>query len=153
MSEIEERSKKIAQDFSRLHSWQQKYKKIIQEGREASSFDEKYRTKDWLVKGCQSQVWLHARQDEKGRVIFQADSDALITKGLIVLLIQYYSNLLPKDILNHLVPDFFEVLDLKRHLTPTRVGGLFNMIRQIQYYSQGFLYLSQEKSKKIEGML
>ena len=145
MDKMQKRTEEIIEDFSHLASWEDRYKKIIQLGKRARPLDEKYKTERWLVKGCQSQVWLHAYQDEKGKVIFHADSDALITKGLVILLLKYYSVLLPKEIISHSVPPFFEELDLKNHLTPTRVGGLFSMVRQIQYYAQVFSLLSQKR--------
>ena len=143
MSTAHERSKQIVKDFAGLADWEARYKKIIQMGKTAPVLGEERKTKEYLVKGCQSQVWLYARQDEQGRVVFLADSDALITKGLIILLLRYYSGLLPKEILSYPVPPFFEELDLKNHLTPTRVGGLLSMVRQIQYYARAFLLLSQ----------
>ena len=144
MDRIKRRSEEIIKVFSSLSSWEDRYKKIIQLGKTAPALEEKYKTEKWLVKGCQSQVWLYAYQDKDGKVVFRADSDALITKGLVILLLNYYSALLPKEILSHSVPPFFEKLDLKNHLTPTRVGGLFSMIRQIQYYAQVFSLLSQK---------
>ena len=146
MSEIQKRAEEIIKNFAGLSSWEDRYRKIIQIGRNSSPLEEKYKKKEWLVKGCQSQVWLYAYQKE-GKVIFQADSDALITKGLVALLLKYYSALPPKEIISHPIPAFFEDMDIKNHLTPTRVGGLFNMVRQIQYYAQAFLALS-EKNKQ-----
>ena len=143
MNRVEKRSEAIIKDFSSLSSWEEKYKKIIHIGKVAPPLDVKYKTKEWLVKGCQSQVWLYASRDEEGKVIFHADSDALITKGLVSLLLHYYSGLFPEEIIVHLVPSFLEKLELKNHLTPTRVGGLFSMIRQIQYYAQAFLVKSR----------
>ena len=146
MDEMRKRSEEIVRDFSALSSWEGRYKKIIQMGKSTPSLDEKYKSEKWLVKGCQSQVWLYPSQDKDGRVVFQADSDALITKGLVALLIKYYSHLFPKEILSHPLPDFFEKLNLKNHLTPTRVGGLFSMIKQIQYYAKAFSLLPQNNS-------
>lgn len=143
MDRVEKRADEIIKDFARLSSWEEKYKKIIQIGKVAPPLDVKYKTKDWLVRGCQSQVWLYASKDEEGRVIFHADSDALITKGLVSLLLRYYSGLFPEEIITHSVPPFLEKLELKNHLTPTRVGGLFSMVRQIQYYAQAFLVKSR----------
>ena len=146
MDKIEQRAEEIISCFSSLSSWEERYKKIIQLGRSSAPLDTKYKIKEWLVKGCQSQVWLYAFQDKEGKVIFHADSDALITKGLVSLLLSYYSDLFPEEIIAHPIPSFFEKLELKNHLTPTRVGGLFSMIRQIQYYAQAFAFLSKDKS-------
>ena len=145
MSKIQNRSENIVHSFHGLMSWEQRYKKIIQIGKDTPPLDEKYKTKDRLVKGCRSQVWLYAYQDSDGRVVYQSDSDALITKGLAALLTSFYSGLLPLEIMQHSVPHFLEALDLKNHLTPTRVGGLYSMIRQIQYYAKAFSILSQKK--------
>jgi cysteine desulfuration protein SufE len=143
MDRVKRRSEEIIKSFSGLSSWEDRYKKIIQLGKIAPPLEDKYKTEKWLVKGCQSQVWLHAYRDREGKVVFRADSDALITKGLVSLLLNYYSALSPGEILSHPVPSFFKELDLKNHLTPTRVGGLFSMIRQIQYYARVFSLLSE----------
>ena len=145
MDKIEQRAQKILNTFSSLSSWEEKYKKIIQIGKASIALDPKYKKKEWLVKGCQSQVWLYAFQNQDGNVVFHADSDALITKGLVALLLNYYSGLSPQEIIAHPVPSFFEKLELKNHLTPTRVGGLFSMIRQIQYYARAFTLISKDK--------
>ncbi len=145
MNEIQKRTKTILDSFVGLSSWEERYKKIIHLGKSLSPLNERYRDAEWLVKGCQSQVWLYAYRDQEGRVVFQADSDALITKGLVALLIEYYSGLFPEQIISHRVPPFFRELDLENHLTPTRVGGLFSLINQIQYYAQAFFLLSKKK--------
>jgi len=147
---IQKRSDDIVLFFEKCTTWEQRYRKIIQIGKDASSLDEKHKTKECLVRGCQSQVWLYASQDLDGKVIFQSDSDALITKGLSALLVLFYSGLLPEEIIQHSVPPFLEVLDLKSHLTPTRVGGLLNMIRQMQYDAKAFLLLKNVKNNEIE---
>ena len=143
MDEAQKRGEAIVKSFADLSSWEERYKKIIQLGRESQPLTESYKTKKWLVKGCQSQVWLYAYLDGEGRVIFQADSDALITKGLVAILLKYYSHLPPQDIISHPKPTFLEDLDLANHLTPTRVGGLYSMVRQIQYYAKAFLLKTQ----------
>ena len=143
MDKAQKRGAEIIKSFAGLSSWEERYKKIIQLGRESQALAEGYKTKEWLVKGCQSQVWLYACLDKEGRVVFQADSDALITKGLVAILLKYYSHLSPEDIISHPTPSFFEELDLANHLTPTRVGGLNSMVRQIQYYGQAFLIKTQ----------
>ena len=147
MNEIEKRTQEIIKSFTCLSSWEERYKKIIYIGKISEPLSEKYKTKQWLVKGCQSQVWLYPFLDKQGRVVFQADSDALITKGLVCLLLKYYSKLLPEEIISSPVPAFFEALDLANHLTPTRVGGLFSMVRQIQYYAKAFSTLSKQEAK------
>jgi len=145
MNRLQKRDQLIIEKFLGISSWEDRYKLIIQLGKSAEPLAEQYKTKKWLVKGCQSQVWLYAFQDDKGAVIFQADSDALITKGLIALLVEYYSGLSPKEIITHQIPGFLEKLELKNHLTPTRVGGLFSMVRHIQNYAQVFYIMSQNQ--------
>lgn len=140
MDKIQTRAKEITESFFQFSSWEERYKHIIYIGKSSPPLEEKYKTEEWLVKGCQSQVWLYAFQDEAGRVVFRADSDALITKGLVSLLLKYYSELSPTEIIAYPVPSFFEDLDLKNHLTPTRVGGLYSMLRQIQYYAKAFSF-------------
>ena len=139
---IQNNAQIIIQELIHLPSWEERYKKIITVGKNAPAMDTQYKTNDWLVKGCQAQVWLHA-SIKNGKIIFQSDSDALITKGLVTLLVQYYSGLSPQEILQDKKPSFFNTLQLQHHLTPTRVGGLFSMIRQIQYYAQGFKIITQ----------
>ena len=139
MNTAQKREQEIVKSFAGLSSWEERYKKIIQIGKESPALAKTHKTKEWLVKGCQSQVWLYAWMDKEGKVIFQADSEALITKGLVAILLKYYSHLSPEDIISHPKPPFFEELDLANHLTPTRVGGLYSMVRQIQYYAEAFL--------------
>ncbi len=141
---IKSRESEILQEFSSLKSWEDRYKKIIQFGNTLLPLDNKYKIKKWQLKGCQSQVWVHPTQDKEKKIHFQADSDALITKGLVALVVKYYSGLLPEEILSKPSPSFLESLELQNHLTPTRVGGLFSLLRQIQYYAQGFWLLSKK---------
>ena len=132
----------LIQELMQIPAWEDRYKKIIAIGKKAPAMDTQYKTKKYLVKGCQSQVWLHA-QILNGKIIFQSDSDALITKGLVTLLVEYYSGRSPQDILQEKQAPFFKALNLQHHLTPTRASGLASMIRQIQYYAQGFLLLNK----------
>ena len=143
MNEIQKRAETIINSFAEISSWEERYKKIIQLGKSLPDLDKQYKTSHWLVKGCQSQVWLYAYKNQEGRVMFEADSTALITKGLVALLLKYYSDLPPEDIISHSVPLFFKDLDLANHLTPTRVGGLFSLVNHIQYYAQAFSLLSK----------
>ncbi len=145
--EIQKRKLAILDEFKGCKSWTERYKTIIQIGKKAPVLSEKHKTPDQLVKGCQSRVWLYAFQKpETKKIVFLSDSDALITKGLAALLVKFYSDLLPVEI-KSLVPTFLEDLDLKHHLSPTRVGGLFSMVRQIRYYGQAFFVLSHTSKK------
>ncbi len=141
----QKRAEEIIQKFASLSTWEERYRKIIAIGKAQPPLDTKYKTKDRLIKGCQSEVWLMACL-KKGEVIFQSDSTALITKGLSALLVLYYSKRTPKEIIQDPIPSFFQTLKLQNHLTPTRVGGLVSMTRQIHYYAHGFLILSEKKS-------
>lgn len=143
-SEWHNRSLKIIKEFEGLHSWEDRYRRIIEMGKTGPALDPQYKTVDRLVKGCQSQVWLYAFQNEEGAVMFLSDSDALITRGLAALLVRFYSGLLPRDIMESGEPFFLKKLDFTRHLTPTRVGGLLSLINQIRYYGRAFWLLSQK---------
>ncbi len=102
---------------------------------------------DYKVQGCQAQVWLRAYLDSDKFVIFESDSDALITKGLIALLISFYSGLSPEEILKT-PPDFLKALDLENHLSPNRANGLLAMLKQIKYYATAFLIQIQSQSEQ-----
>lgn len=134
-----ERQQAIIARFSGFTSWEEKYRYIIELGKRLKPYPEEFRTEDFKVKGCQSQVWLHARLNESGEIIFTADSDALIVKGLIALLVELYSDAKPTDILVT-NPDFIKALDLGAHLSPSRANGLFAMVKQIKFYAAAFKY-------------
>ncbi|MGE0632822.1 MAG: SufE family protein [Pseudobdellovibrionaceae bacterium] len=140
MSAVQERQKKIVQDFSVFANWEDKYKKIIEMGRALPEMPEALKTEEAKVKGCQSQVWLHAALNDKKEIVFQADSDAMITKGLIAILVQVYSQATPQDILAS-PADFLKELGLESHLSPSRANGLFSMLKQIRYYATAFQYM------------
>ncbi len=121
--------------------WEQKYKKIIELGKALPELAEQHRQEKNIIKGCQSQVWLAAELDkDKGVIHFQGDSDALIVKGLVALLISVYDGEKPSDILNSQLY-FIEKTGLKNHLTPSRTNGLTSMVQQIKNYAIAFHYL------------
>lgn len=124
----------IVSTFEFMESWEDKYNYIIDLGKELPIIDEQYKNEKYLIKGCQSQVWLSAELDENNRIVFKADSDAIITKGIIALMIQVFSKQSPKDIANSDVY-FIDKIGLKSHLSPTRSNGLFSMLKQIKLYS------------------
>ncbi|SEA12297.1 cysteine desulfuration protein SufE [Arachidicoccus rhizosphaerae] len=133
---IEEAQQEIIDEFAFLTDWMDKYEMIIQMGKELPAIDEKYKVPENLIKGCQSQVWLHADFKE-GKLIFTADSDALITKGLVALVVSVLSGHTPKEIIAsdlHFVDD----IGLKSHLSPTRSNGLLSMLKQIKHYAIAF---------------
>lgn len=123
---------KIEKEFLKL-TWQDRYKYIIKLGKNLPALDEKFKVKENLVKGCQSQVWLVCKYKE-GKLIFTADSDALIVKGLIVIALSVYNQKKPSEVLE--TPnDFIEKLGLSKYLTQTRTGGLISIVKQIKFYA------------------
>ncbi len=131
---IKEKSQAIVEEFSIFDDWMDKYSYLIELGKELPLIDEKYKDQTHLISGCQSRVWLHAEEND-GLVSFTADSDAVITKGIISLLINVLSNSSPSDIVNADF-DFLDEIGLKSHLSPTRANGLVSMIKQIQLYAR-----------------
>lgn len=134
----------IIKDFQKFSDWEERYRKIIQLGQGLAPMEESLKTEENKVKGCQSQVWLHAQLSPEGRVVFQGDSDAMIVKGLVALLLQVYSETTPEEILKT-PTDFLNEIGLERHLSPSRANGLFSMIKQIRYYATAFQYLVQQR--------
>jgi cysteine desulfuration protein SufE len=128
---------KLTQEFLNLSSWEDRYKRIIEMGRALPVLPESYKIEDLKVRGCQSQVWLHAKLDENKKIIFQADSDALIVKGLIAILLQVYSGRTADEILR-LEPTFISDLGFGSNLSPSRANGLQAMVKQIKYYALAF---------------
>ena len=126
----------IIEEFTLFDDWMDKYNYIIELGKEVPLIDPKYKTDNYLISGCQSKVWLHAEFSD-GKVIFKADSEAVITRGLASLLIRVMTNQTPEDIINS---DFFFVkkLGLKEHLSPNRSNGLVSMIKQMKLYALAF---------------
>lgn len=133
---IEELSAEVIDEFSVFDEWLDKYEYIIELGKSLPLIDEKDKVDDNLINGCQSRVWL-ACSMEDGRLWFKADSDAIITKGIISLLIRVYSGQRPADILASDF-NFINRIGLKENLSPTRAGGLVAMIKQIKLYALGY---------------
>ncbi len=126
----------IIDEFSIFDDWMGKYEYIIDLGKDLPMIDEQFKTEDHIIKGCQSQVWLHADMDND-HVKFTADSDAIITKGIIALLIRVLSNHRPEEIAKSDLY-FIDKIGLKEHLSPTRSNGLVNMIKQMKLYGLAF---------------
>lgn len=139
---IEETEQEIIEEFEIFDDWMQKYEYIIDLGKSLPIIDEKYKTSDKLIKGCQSQVWLHSELKD-GKIIFTADSDAIITKGIVALMIRVLSNHTPDEIMNAKL-DFIEKIGLTQHLSPTRSNGLLSMIKQMKM--DAIAYSSKPKS-------
>ena len=134
MSEAKKRQEEIVAQFSSISSWEDRYKKIIALGKELSPIPEKYQTEDYLVKGCQSQVWMHAEMNEQGGMDLMGDSDAMIVKGLVALLLKAYSGLPPQEITQN-PPTFIEELGFQEYLSPSRANGFLSMVKQIMLYA------------------
>lgn len=126
----------IIDEFSMFDDWDERFQYVIDLGKSLPLIDEKFKTEDNIIKGCQSKVWLHA-DEQDGKLVFTADSDAIITKGIIAVLIRTFSNQKPKDILEA-DTTFIDQIGLKEQLSPTRANGLVSMIKQIKLYALGF---------------
>lgn len=135
---LADRQKKLLQEFSEISDWEAKYEKIIALGKQLPPFEEQYRDEKYKIKGCQSQVWMFARL-ENGRVHFVADSDALIVKGLIGLLLAFYQDLPPSELVAADL-SVFEKLGLYSHLSPNRANGFQSMVKQMKMYAVAFQY-------------
>lgn len=133
---INEIEQQIIEEFELFDDWMDKYNYVIELGRNLPLIAPQYKTEQYLISGCQSQVWLHADFQE-GKIVFTADSDAIITKGIINLLIRALSNQTPEDILNAPL-DYIDKIGLKEHLSPTRSNGLTSMIKQMKMYALAF---------------
>ena len=136
MSTIQKIQSEIIEDFGMFDDWMQKYEYLIDLGKELAPIKEQYKTEDNLIKGCQSRVWLHAEHTQ-GKIIFTADSDAIMTKGIVAILINVLSNQTPKDIATAKL-DFINELGLKDQLSPTRANGLVSMIKKMKLYAIAF---------------
>lgn len=123
----------IIDEFSMFEDWEERYQYMIDLGKDLPLINDQYKTDDNLIKGCQSKVWVHAEMEDD-KVVFTADSDAIITKGIIAILIRVFSNQHPKDIIEANV-DFIDQIGLKEHLSPTRANGLVSMIKQLKMYA------------------
>lgn len=143
MNSIETIEQEIISEFEYFEDWMDKYNFIIEVGKSVPLIDPQYKQKQYLISGCQAQVWVHAEYKD-GRVYFTADSDALITKGIIGLLIRVLSGQEPDAIINARL-EFIDTIGLKEHLSPTRSNGLVNMIKQIRLYALAFKTKSQQE--------
>ena len=133
---VEQVQDEIIDEFSLFDDWMQRYEYMIELGKSLPLIETKHKTDDNIIKGCQSKVWVHADMiDEK--VVFTADSDAVITKGIIAILIRAFSNQPPQNILDANT-DFIDQIGLKEHLSPTRANGLVSMIKQLKLYALAY---------------
>ena len=133
---ISETESQIISEFSMFDDWMDKYNYLIEMGKTLSVIDARYKTDQYIITGCQSKVWLHAALKD-GRVIFTGDSDAIITKGIVNLLIQVLSDHTPEEIIDAKL-EFIDQIGLKEHLSPTRSNGLTSMVKQMKLYATVF---------------
>lgn len=133
---IKEIQEEIIDEFSMFEDWMERYEYIIELGKELSLIDEAFKKDENLIVGCQSKVWLHGELKE-GTVLFTADSDAILTKGIVALLLRVFNNQTPAAILEANT-DFIDEIGLKEHLSPTRANGLVSMIKQIKLFALAF---------------
>ncbi|AZQ59598.1 SufE family protein [Maribacter sp. MJ134] len=133
---IKEIQDEIVDEFSMFEDWMQRYEYMIELGKSLPLIEDEFKTDDNIIKGCQSKVWVHATLEEN-KLIFTADSDAIITKGIIAILIRAFSNQKPKDIIDA-DTEFIDEIGLKEHLSPTRANGLVSMIKQIKLYAVAY---------------
>ena len=133
---IKKIQEEIIEEFELFDDWMERYEYIIESGKSLPLINEANRTDDNLIKGCQSKVWLHAEYINE-TLIFTADSDAILTKGIIALLLRIYSNQTPIEILDA-EPYFIDKIGLKEHLSPTRANGLVSMVKQLKLYALAF---------------
>ncbi len=136
MTKIKEIQEEIIDEFLMFDDWMQKYEYMIDLGKSLPQIEQAKKTDDRLIKGCQSKVWLDAEYKDK-KVVYTADSDAIITKGIIAILLRVFSNQTPQAILEA-DTDFIDKIGLKEHLSPTRANGLASMIKQIKLYALAF---------------
>lgn len=136
MATINEVQDEIIDEFSMFDDWMDRYGLLIELGNSLEKLDEKYKVENNLIEGCQSRVWLHAEYED-GKVVFNAESDAVIVKGIIALLINVLSNRTPDEIIDTDLY-FVEKIGLKEHLSPTRSNGLVSMMKQMRFYAMAF---------------
>ena len=137
METIKNIQEEIIEEFEIFDDWMQKYEYLIDLGKELAPIDKKYKTEDNLIKWCQSRVWLHAEYTD-GRIIYTADSDAIMTKGIVAILINVLSGQTPSEISTAKL-DFINEIGLKEQLSPTRANGLVSMIKQMKLYALAYI--------------
>lgn len=133
---IKDIQNEIIDEFSLFEDWMQKYEYLIELGKSIKPIKEENKIDSNLIKGCQSKLWLHA-EFSKGKIVYTADSEAIITKGIAAILLRVFSNQTPNDIINSNV-DYIDKIGLKEHLSPTRANGLMSLVKQLKYYALAF---------------
>ena len=137
---ISEQGKDLAESFSFMEDWTEKYQYMIDLSKSLNEMDLNYKTDENLIKGCQSKVWLYSSYD-KGKIHFQADSDAIISKGIVAILLSVLNNRSPHEILSADL-SFIDEIGLKEHLSPNRANGLSSMLKQIKFYALAYSKLN-----------
>ena len=133
---IKEIQEEIVDEFSLFDDWMERYEHLIALGKSLPLIEPQYKTEENIIKGCQSKVWVHGALDQQ-KVVFTADSDAILTKGLVALLLRVFSNRTPQEILDA-DTKFIDEIGLKEHLSPTRANGLLSMVKQLKIYALAF---------------
>lgn len=133
---IQQLQEEIIDEFALFDDWMQRYDYMIELGKSLPLIDPRYKTDEYIIKGCQSKVWVYAELD-RDRLVFTADSEAIITKGIIAILIRVFNKQKPQDILDANT-EFIDEIGLREHLSPTRANGLVSMIKQIKLYAVAF---------------
>ncbi len=147
MNTINEIQDQVVEEFEMFEEWMDKYEYIIELGKELAPLAEKHKVKQNLIEGCQSRVWLYADLNTDSRIIFSADSDAIITKGVVGMLAKILSNHTPQEILNADLY-FIEKIGLSKNLSPTRSNGLVSMIKQMKMYALAYQTKLSSNQKK-----
>ncbi len=136
MKDIQSIQQDLIEEFSLFDDWMERYEHMISLGKSLPLIDPSLKTEDKLIKGCQSKVWLHSEMED-GKVLFTADSDAIITKGIVAILVRVFSNQSPEAIVKA-DTDFIDEIGLKEHLSPTRANGLVSMLKQMKLYAVAY---------------
>ena len=137
---ISEQGKSLAEDFSFMEDWTEKYQYMIDLSKSLDEMDSEFKTEDNLIKGCQSKVWLHSSYDGN-KIHFKADSDAIISKGIVAILLNILNDRSPNEILSADM-SFIDEIGLKEHLSPNRANGLSSMLKQIKFYALAYSKLN-----------
>lgn len=144
MTNFKQAQKDIVEEFSVFEDWLDRYNFLIELGNDLPAIDPQYRTSEYLINGCQSKVWLHAEMED-GRLQFHADSDALIVKGIVALLVKLMNDRTPEEILDNEL-FFIDRIGLRQNLSPTRSNGLLAMVKKMRLYAMA--YQAKEKQNK-----
>ncbi|MGW8316277.1 MAG: SufE family protein [Bacteroidales bacterium] len=147
MTDLTETQKEIVEEFSIFDDWLDKYNYLIELGNELPELDPAYKTSEYLINGCQSKVWLHADLKD-GKLAFEADSDAIIVRGIVALLVKVLNGRTPEEILNNEL-FFIDDIGLRQNLSPTRSNGLLAMVKKMKLYAMAY-QVQQQKRKEHE---